>query len=117
MIGTYVNHILTVDREREADRLRRKQERYAAILEGLVPYIRSKGAEPDAFATAVLQAYIVGEPRVAHAIRMFTLDGTSERLDKIVSAMRADLGMEPLIDLAPTAGLLPPPKATETGSI
>lgn len=72
LIGAYVTHVLAVQREREAEQLRQKQERYSAILEGLVPYIRSKGVESDAFATAVLHAYVVGDKWVAEAIYQFT---------------------------------------------
>jgi len=47
-----VTHALTVQRERDAEQLRRKQERYAQILERLSPYIRNRGDPTDGFATA-----------------------------------------------------------------
>lgn len=56
LIGAYVTHVLTTEREREAEQTRRKQERYAGILQGLVPYIRSQGAGADEFAVPVLHA-------------------------------------------------------------
>ena len=108
LIGIYVTHVLTTQREREAEQVRRKQERYAAILEGLVPYIRSKGAKADEFAVPVLHAYVVGDRRVASAISMFLEDRTADRLDAIVHSMREDLGMETLEEGTSTKGLLPP---------
>ncbi len=115
LVGAYVTHVLSIQKEREAEALRRKQERYAAILEGLVPYIRAKGADSDAFATAVLHAYVVGNRHVAEAIHQFIKERTSQNLDSIVHFMREDLGMEGLMGVAPTAGLLPPPKQSDPG--
>jgi hypothetical protein len=63
LIGAYITHVLTSQREREAEQIRRKQERYAAILDGLVPYIRSEGADQDEFARSVLHAYVVGDKK------------------------------------------------------
>ena len=92
LIGAYVTHVLATQREREAEQVRRKQDRYAAILEGLVPYIRSKGAKADEFAVPVLHAYVVGERRVVSAIARFLENRTSDQLDDIVRSMREDLG-------------------------
>lgn len=117
MAGAFLSHILAQQKEREAEVLRRKQERYAAILEGLVPYIRAKGADSDAFATAVLHSYVVGDIWVAEAIHQFINERTSENLDRIIYWMRKDLGMEDLMGVAPTAGLLPAPKANELGTL
>lgn len=130
LIGAYVTHVLTTQRERETEQLRQKQERYASILDGLVSYIRNKGEDSDSFAMAVLHAYVVGDESVAEAIRKFTKDRTSQNLDQIVLSMRKDLGMEPLKDLeveelrkesqtdaAWTSGLLPPPKKDASGTI
>ncbi|QDU11287.1 hypothetical protein [Gimesia aquarii] len=116
LIGVYFTHVLTTLREREADQVRRKQERYAAILEGLVPYIRSDGDKADEFAVPVLHAYVVGERRVASAIARFLEDRTSKKLDTIVSSMRVDLGMEPLDPDTSTEGLLAP-KIIETAGL
>ncbi len=117
LAGAFITHVLALQKDREAEVLRRKQERYAAILEGLVPYIRAKGMESDAFATAVLHSYVVGDKWVAEAIHQFVKERTSERLDKIVYWMRKDLGMEDLMGVAPTAGLLPAPKTSDPGTI
>jgi hypothetical protein len=117
LIGAYITHVLTTQREREAEQLRRKQERYAAILEGLVPYIRSKGANVDEFAKPVLHAYVVGERRVASAINRFLESRTAQGLDEIVRAMREDLGMEPLEKSTSTEGLLPAPQQSPPGTV
>jgi hypothetical protein len=117
LIGAYVTHVLTTQREREAEQVRRKQERYAEILQGLVPYIRSQGAKADEFAVPVLRAYVVGDKQVALAIARFLTARTFENLDAIVASMRRDLGMETLADGTSTRGLLPPPKATDTGTV
>ena len=95
LIGAYITHVLTTQREREAEQLRRKQERYAAILEGLFPYIRSKGIAADDFAKPVLHAYVVGDKRVASAINRFLQSRSAERLDD-EARCRKDLGMEAL---------------------
>jgi hypothetical protein len=43
LIGAIVTHVPTTRREREADQLRRRHERYAAILEQLVPFTLPMG--------------------------------------------------------------------------
>lgn len=116
LIGAYVTHVLTTQREREAEQVRRKQERYAEILQGMVPYIRSKG-ENDAFAVSVLHAYVVGHNSVAKAIAGFLAARTPDNLDAIVNSMRKDLGMEALQEGTSTAGLLPAPKPTSPGTM
>jgi hypothetical protein len=117
LIGAYLTHVLANQREREVEQIRRKQERYAQILEGLVPYIRSKGAKADEFAVPVLHAYVVGEKRVASAIACFLNKRTSENLDAIIRSMREDLGMENLEEGTTTKNLLPEPKHDEPGTI
>jgi hypothetical protein len=52
--------------------------------------------------------------KVAGAINRLLGDRTPEHLDKIVIAMREDLGMETLDDSTSTKGLLPAPKQKET---
>jgi len=102
-----VTHALTVQRERDAEQLRRKQERYAQILERLSPYIRNRGDPTDGFATAVLHAYVVGAPAVAAGIRDFMSSRDGKTLDRVIAAMRTDLGMEPLAMETSIQGLLP----------
>jgi hypothetical protein len=114
LIGAYVTHVLAIQKEREVEQLRRKQERYAAILEGLVRYIRSQGSNVDEFAKPVLHAYVVGDKRVASTINRFLESRTHERLDAIIIAMREDLGMEALTEDTSTKDLLPAPKPPGT---
>jgi len=120
LIGAFVTHVLTTQRKREAEQLRRKQDRYASILDGLVPYIRSQGEDTDAFAMAVLHAYVVGDESVAEAIRDFTKTRTAENLDEIVQSMRADLGMKQLPQIQGssfTSGLLPEVQPKKKGGL
>lgn len=114
LIGAYVTHVLATQREREKDQMQRKQERYAEILQGLVPYIRSKGAKADEFAVPVLHAYVVGSKQVASDISRFLANRTTDSLDAIVASMREDLGMEKLEKGTSTRGLLPAPDQVGT---
>jgi len=111
LVGAYVTHVLSVQSQRDAERLRRKQDCYAEIMQRLVPYIRSKGEGADELAPAVLYSYVVADETVAKAICDFTKSRTSDKLDEIVESMRKDLGMPSLNGVAPTTGLLPPPSS------
>jgi hypothetical protein len=117
ILAAYVTHVFSVQRERGAEQLRRKQERYSEILKALAPYLRSRGDDSDAFATAVLHAYVVGSPAVAEAIRNFMAARNVKSLDGVVSSMRSDLGMPRLDEATTTASLLPTPPAKTLGGL
>jgi hypothetical protein len=89
-------HALAELREREMEAWRKKQERYAGILERLGAYVRDHEQNNDAFATAVLQSYIVSAAPVIAKVRVFIDHRTAESLDGVVIAMRADLALAPI---------------------
>ena len=117
LIGGYITHLLATERERGAEQLRRKQERYAKILDGLIPYIRDPDAKAVKFANPVLHAYVASDKRVASAIHSFLNARTSANLDAIINSMRKDLRMEALESSTSTEGLVPAKEPKVKGSI
>lgn len=86
-----VTHAMTQLRERELEAWRKKQERYALILERLGSFVRDRTENNDTFASAVLQSYVVAAPSVIVAVRAFMRTPEAQSLDEVVTAMRSDL--------------------------
>ncbi|CAN7357010.1 hypothetical protein [Variovorax sp. LjRoot178] len=82
-------------REMEAAERKTKQENYVAVLSALAPYLYKGDYEnhksTDAFKTAILKSWVVGSDDVVRAALEFNKNGSSESLDNVLFAMRADL--------------------------
>ena len=108
LMAAVLTHALAEHRERALEARRRKQERYADILERLGPYLRESSQSSDNFSAAVLNASIVGAPGVLRAIRKFRNTKHTAELDEIILAMRSDLEMPHVEnEMISTAGLFP----------
>lgn len=114
LIGAVVTHALNARHDRELDDLRRKRDSYASILNLIAPFVRAQSETSEALTTALLQATIVGTPRVASAVRAFLEDKAAAKLDEVLAAMRDDLDMAPAS--IRTTGLFPAKKTDSLGA-
>lgn len=97
LVLAILNHALARLKEAEMEQLRRKEENYKEIVSLLGDYIRDPETHRDKLATASLLSWVVGSSDVVHKAVAF-IDSSSPEdratsLEKLLIAMRADLGL------------------------
>jgi hypothetical protein len=107
-----VTHTLQQMREREMERLRKRQENYVQIVERLGAYLRDPEQKGDDFMSAHLLTWVLGSPEVVNLTLEFMAKQDDLTLNRLLIQMRSDLNM-PATGLSSlsTQGLLAAPPA------
>ena len=88
-----VSHSLQRLRELELERLRKREDNYANIVQKLAEFLRDPDGKMDDFTSLHLLTWVVGSPDVVRLTRGFMRERHHERLDMLLIAMRRDLHM------------------------
>jgi signal transduction histidine kinase len=88
-----LTHAFSALREQTLEQQKQKQKNYTELLSNIGKYIRTPAATRDAFETIHLQSWIVGSPEVILATQNFLATPTAKTLDKLLLAMRSDIGL------------------------